>query len=576
MDTYNYPEIDKYLAENLPASEERIPVPMNPACEVCVVIPAYDEREYILLPLESLSRQDNVTANQYEVIVVVNNPPPLPGLPPQDRQRNQEKWERHRQVMKNNRETLELIRYIKGAVDNLDPPLSAKEAQMVRGIKDRGLKLFALDKSSAGKTLPPESANVGGARNRGVAEAVERFYKQLGKNGILAHTDADTRMEENYIHNLIQAFRANPQVVALGGVDEDILENPWDSEAMRHFLWGQAKEIYLSMLHRLFFSEPVVEFIRFIGSNMASRAYETALCGGIVKKPGAEDTQLARDMSRIGKTTIVDDVVNFPTIRYSLRTTTGKGNRMAASQAEGKKSGQLLVRSMEGAFCLAALCNQLKKAKLQQKTSRENLREILTYDNERLLDDEDLELLSQHMNQFETCRKELLNPVLSLLVEKICESVDRLHTTQPITNAVNLLLNTYFRDENLKRTFNEIYSRRIRERGAALAALENVVANVFENAALRHDLQHLEELLAVQLANRQTPLISRVFTEKRYRIRRVAELITLASTKAEALELIKINYMGSLFLPGDEPVLSVMFNLETLNEIFKKQAETGN
>ncbi len=52
--------IDAYLSENLPSSEERIEESMHPDCEVCVVIPCYAEREYILRPLLSLTRQKGV------------------------------------------------------------------------------------------------------------------------------------------------------------------------------------------------------------------------------------------------------------------------------------------------------------------------------------------------------------------------------------------------------------------------------------------------------------------------------------------------------------------------------------
>ena len=109
-------KIETYLKENFPDSEERIPIPMNPACEVCLIIPAYDEKDYILFPLESLTRQNNVTPDQYEVIVVVNNPGPPPGALSKDTCQTSEsyrkKWERWRQVVEKNRETLKLIEYI--------------------------------------------------------------------------------------------------------------------------------------------------------------------------------------------------------------------------------------------------------------------------------------------------------------------------------------------------------------------------------------------------------------------------------------------------------------------------------
>ena len=177
MRYYQHPGIEKYLAEHLPASEERIPTPMNPDCEICVIIPTYDEREYILLPLESLIHQNHVPPNQLEVIIVVNNPPPPKKNANQNHESYQKKWERYQQVVKNNRETLKLIKYINGESENLNIQLSPKEKEIIRKIKDWGLRVFTIDKSGKGKTLPEAEANVGGARNRGAVEAVERFYK---------------------------------------------------------------------------------------------------------------------------------------------------------------------------------------------------------------------------------------------------------------------------------------------------------------------------------------------------------------------------------------------------------------
>ena len=67
-------KVTRYIDKELPDSEERIKVRMNPNCEVSVVIPAYGERDYILEPLASLANQKGVYPHQYEIIVVVNNP----------------------------------------------------------------------------------------------------------------------------------------------------------------------------------------------------------------------------------------------------------------------------------------------------------------------------------------------------------------------------------------------------------------------------------------------------------------------------------------------------------------------
>ena len=106
----------------------------------------------------------------------------------------------------------------------------------------------------------------------------------------------------------------------------------------------------------------------------------------------------------------------------------------------------------------------------------------------------------------------------------------------------------------------------ILRRKGALATLERVMEKFFANGPTDLDLQYLVEFLTFLLERDKTPLISEVFAEKKYRIKRVAQFIKLARTKAEAMELVKINYMPFLFLPEDDPVLSVLLDLDALSE----------
>lgn len=561
-------EIEKYLEENLPASEERIPVPMDSACEVCVVIPSYGERDFILNPLESLANQENVTPSLYEVIIVVNNPGHPPKKDPgQSEDVYKEKIKDYRQTLQDNKETMDLIKCLTG--EHIDIRLSEKEKEIVKRIKKKGLKAYAVDKSSTGKTLPDNDANVGGARNRGVAEAIERFYTQAKRNGILAHSDADTRFDEYYIRNLIKAFKNNPRLVGLAGADEDTLDDPWNREAMKHFLWGLAKNRYQAVVHRLYFDEPYVFYIQFIGSNMATRAYQTAMIGGISKKGGDEDTHLGIEIAKTGETAEAPDVVNFPIIRYSPRTLTGKGFFMVKSLADDNDLGQIKVRSMETACFLSDICKQLKQARINKKTSVEELRKILILEDRPILDDEELADLSRNIDQLTTCRKEFLIPALHKLIVKILNRVDERRPVIPIREAMSILLDFYFKDRELKNKFDKIKTRMIRERKDALATLEFIFEKIFENGPPEIEQQYLEELLIFLLERNKTPLTDFIFSEKRYRIKQTARLIKISRTKNEAMELIKINYMVFFFLTEDDPVLSVLLDLFAIDEALK-------
>jgi GT2 family glycosyltransferase len=568
METYMHPEIDQYLAENLPDSEERIPTPMDPDCEVCIVIPAYEEREYILIPLESLIYQNNTTPNRFEVIIVVNNPGPPSTASNQNHELFQKKWERYQQIVKNNRETLKLIKYINEESAALDIRLSPKEEEITRKIKDYRLKVFAIDKSSQRKTLPPGEANVGGARNRGVAEAVERFYKQLKKNGILAHTDADTWLEENYIRNLIQAFKENPRLVGLAGIDEDILDNPRDSKLMKELMNGYILGEYGMLVHQLFLSDNTNTSVFFIGSAMATRAFETAMVGGVPELAGGEDYALGKKMEAVGLTIKDANVVTFPVIRLSPRTTTGKGHLMLKYGADEQKNGVVKVRSIKAAYFLGEIYKKLKEAKKNQQISNQDLRKTLVINNKPILDDEDLTRLRQNLHQLQSYRPELLNKELKEIIEKICDKIDDKYKPQPIDKAWVELISFFCINEKIKKKFQKTRTKMFQERKKDIKTCEYILEKIFLEKRQNHDNHITVERILSFLENSETNLL-----KKKYRLKRVAALIAASKSKEEALELIELNYMKELVLPGQDPVTSIYFELQALNRTLEEEIE---
>ncbi len=557
------PQIEQYLAEHLPDSEDRIPIPMNPACEVCVIIPAYDEREYILLPLESLTHQNNVTPDQYEVIVVVNNPGD-PGPHPEDTHQTgesfQKKWERWQQVVEKNRETLELIEYINSEDEVPTIPISEKEEEIIHKIRKWGLKVYAVDKSTRGKTLPEAEANVGGARNRGTAEAVERFYKQLGRNGILAHTDADTRLEENYISNLIKAFNSNRQLVGLAGIDEDILDNPRDSDMMREYMKGYMANKYGMLLHQIFVSN-MNESVFFIGSAMATRAFETAIAGGIPQVAGGEDYALGKKMEEVGLTIMDPEVVTFPIIRLSPRTTTGKGKLILKYGNDEKENEMVKVRCVEAAYHIGEIYKKLNEAKKNQQISKQDLRKILLIYDKPILDEEDLTRLYQNLHQLNSYRPALLNKDLREIMQKICDKIDNMCRPQPIDKASMELINIYCLNGAIKGKFQAARDKMHQERKQDIAAIESVLDKIFREKKQNFDKPITSGQIAPLLENLR-PQVN--LLKKTYRQKRIAGLIAVCQSKEEALELIKLNYMKELVLPGQDPVFSVYFELQVL------------
>lgn len=250
-------KVISYLNENLSETEDRIKEPMNKECEVSIVIPAYGEREAIFRPIESLTRQKGISRDSFEAIFVINNPGKAPEQEDFKGTDNdyKRKFELYHKSLAENQECLKIIRHING--ENIDVALSVEEKEIVEKIKSSGIKIFAIDKATPGKTLPRDEANVGGARNRGVAEAVARFYEQKKSNGIIAQSDADTILDENYLHNLIKVFKKKPELVGIAGELE--FEQMEDSELIRRLSWYGEMEHQYNRLLESFVNEKIKE-----------------------------------------------------------------------------------------------------------------------------------------------------------------------------------------------------------------------------------------------------------------------------------------------------------------------------
>jgi hypothetical protein len=393
---------------------------------------------------------------------------------------------------------------------------------------------------------------------------VERFYKHLGKNGIIAHTDADTKLEENYMQHLIRAFKTNPQLAGLGGVDEDILVNPRDSQSMRHFFIGKMTSQYGFLLHLLFMSDPE-PFVSFVGSTMATRAFETAMVGGIPKVVGGEDYALGKKIETVGITTNDPNVVTFPIIRVSSRAATGKGQRMLKYGNSENGNGIINLRCIEAGYFLGEIYNHLKKARKNKQTSVDDLRKILVINNTPILGEEDLTRLSQKIHQLNSYRPDLLDRDLKEIVEKICEKVDAIYKPKSVDLAVNELISIYLMNQEIKKRFQGTRTKMIREREKNIAIFKDILDKVFEEKKNDQNNQALVESITTLLENNKIPLL-----KKKYRQKRVAQLIAMANTKKEALELIKVNYMNELVLPGQDPVFSSLFELQVLSAVLQE------
>lgn len=338
----------EYVEKHLPQTEERIGIPMDPACVLSLVIPAYGEREHVFRLLASLAEQRGTSPEEFEAIVVVNNPTHAPTrLENEPETVYRSRCEHFLRARQDNQETLSILAHITTGAASSD--LSDDEREAIDLLKEHGVKVHIVDKASDGKTLPEEVANVGGARNRGTAEAIERFL-EIDRNGIVAHTDADTRLDPDYLRNLIDAYTRRPDAIGVTG--EVIMEHDKDALDDELFRLKHLQRLYKKLIlayhHALFHqrSRPHESFemqAKTVGPSMSARAYQTALADGIPTVGKGEDTRFGERLSSCGKVIFEPSAVVYPLLRVSSRAEGGSGIGVIKLREKNKEGGQLIT-----------------------------------------------------------------------------------------------------------------------------------------------------------------------------------------------------------------------------------------
>lgn len=298
-------------AENTLADESEqsfISRAMNQECKVAVMIPVYNESPSTLLrSLSSLSKQEGADPHTFEVDIVVNNKK-------QDAENNSD-------AFRANQESLALIRYINVEQTEMPQGLSEAEQKQIQTIKESGITINAIDKSSS--STANEENNVGMARNRAGAEMAKRFVTSSGNTeGVIAITDSDCVFSSNYIKALTDSFAQHP----LNGVSGN-LEFEIDPELPNQELIQRAFNIYMGKdgpkqdygnspnfkLH----AQGALQS----GANMAVSARAFAEVGGMPPIAGGEDVRFGMNVEKLdGGVAKNYDYTTTSLIRVSERT----------------------------------------------------------------------------------------------------------------------------------------------------------------------------------------------------------------------------------------------------------------
>ncbi len=200
------------------------------------------------------------------------------------------------------------------------------------------------------QALPERHAGVGLARKVGMDEAVGRLASINRANGVVISLDADCRVADNYLQELVAHFEAHQEC---SGVSI-YFEHPVDLKSrdpihraiaeyelhLRYYVAGMRHAGFPYAFHT-------------VGSSMACRATDYARQGGMNRRQGGEDFYFIQKLVASGVYHALTSTTVFPGVRESSRVPFGTGP--AVQQALEQRSGQETY-AMETFSDLADFC----------------------------------------------------------------------------------------------------------------------------------------------------------------------------------------------------------------------------
>lgn len=281
--------VSDYLQKTLQV-EKLIREPMVSRCQATIVFPVYNEPvRRILELLESVSDQEGVNFEDIEILCLVNN--------------QENDHSRAYEVAKAANELILKLPIWKNGTGFDGVQFSAETRERAARIRKR-LRAFVIDKSTPGNEI--HGCNIGKARNRLLAEAVHRFYRNE-KDGIVVMTDADAVYADPlYLSNVLKLFETHTDFLGGAGGIDFVFDPDVRDEKERQKLHQDFSHYILhrrwSCLSDFLLGRPVdmASPDACFGQNILSRASAAAGAGGYRPIKKHEDAYFFKDLQAYG------------------------------------------------------------------------------------------------------------------------------------------------------------------------------------------------------------------------------------------------------------------------------------
>ena len=243
-----------------------------------IVIPCYNELNYIFETLKSINEQNQKLLNETLVIIVINN-----------------SKDEKESVKNNNQKTYQ---------------------KLIE--KKYNYNFIAIDAFSIDNAIPNKLAGVGYARKIGLDFSLNYISS---KESILCSLDADTLINKNYLKKIKDDFKKDINVAVINFKHQKS-QNPIIEEGIRKYeksIKKIAKEIELTGSPYGYVS---------MGSTIVCNVKSYIACGGMNTKAATEDFYFLQALAKHTKIHKINELLVFPSSREENRVYLGTGFRM--------------------------------------------------------------------------------------------------------------------------------------------------------------------------------------------------------------------------------------------------------
>ncbi len=269
---------NKYIKKSIYSGLDRHPIPSQKIYNYFIIIPVFNEYDYLLKTLMSINKQKNSLLNNTLIVLVINN-----------------SVNAERSVKKNNESTNQLI----------------KSYQF-------NFEYVVLDYYSTGYELPNKKAGVGIARKIGM----DYCLKYSLENSLLFSLDADTLISKNYLSHIIEYYNQTNFNTCIVKFSHQKSSNPKIEHAIRLY----EKTLY-SIADNIKKCKSPYGYVS-MGSTIICKVKAYIAVGGMPKKTAAEDFYFMQALAKYDSVCFIDDYLVYPSSRLEMRVYLGTGFRL--------------------------------------------------------------------------------------------------------------------------------------------------------------------------------------------------------------------------------------------------------